>query len=79
MKYMLHGILFMHWILLLPMNQFTRPQNLRRTSYVGPPIGSYLGPIWVLYGSYHRLGGPTHLGGKNVAPIYFVGGPICFN
>ena len=37
-----------------------------------------MGPIWVLYGSYHRLGGPTHLGGKNMGPIYFLGGPIYF-
>ena len=56
----------------------TRAQYLRRTTYVGPPIGSYMGPIWVLYGSYHRLGGPTHLGGKNMGPIFFLGGPIYF-
>ena len=56
----------------------TRATYLRRTSYVVPPIGSYLGPIWVLYGSYHRLGGPTYLGGKNMGPINFLGGPIYF-
>ena len=37
-----------------------------------------MGPIWVLYGSYTRLRGPTHLGGKNVAPIFFLGGPTYF-
>ena len=57
---------------------YTRATYLRRTSYVGPPIWSYLGPIWVLYGSYHRLGGPTYLGGKNMGPINFLGGPIYF-
>ena len=37
-----------------------------------------MGPKWVLSGSYHRLGGPTNLGCKNMGPKIFLGGPNFF-
>ena len=37
-----------------------------------------MGPKWVLSGSYHRLGGPTNLGGKNMGSKIFLGGPNFF-
>ena len=38
-----------------------------------------MGPIWVLYGSYSGLGGPTYLGDKIKGPIFIFVRPKCEN